>query len=114
MKKSTLEAIHNYLNGDNTVDLSIVRDEVNAEWERTTAKARANTELYDAAYEVVMATDDWDKPMTAKELWEIVKDKMPKDFTLSKMQYAFRVKWCADIQRHDPESMRDAYKYSRI
>lgn len=54
MKKSTLEMMKNYLNGDDTVDLSALRDEVNAEWERTTAKSRANTELYNAAHDALM------------------------------------------------------------
>ena len=112
MKKSTLEALYNVVNGKANIT-DTLRDEINAEWERTTAKSRANTELYDAAREVVMTTDGWDKPMTVKELWEIVKDNMPEGFTQSKMQYAFREKWAADIQRHDPENARDAYKYSR-
>ena len=41
MKKSTLEAIRNYLNGDETIDLTVVRDEVNSEWERLNARPSA-------------------------------------------------------------------------
>ena len=111
MKKSTLEAMRNYLNGDETVDLATLRDEVNEEYERVTAKSRANAKLYDAAHDVVMASAAWDKPMTVKELWEAVKDEMPEGFTASKMQYAFLNYWTTEVQRHD--NGKDAYKYSR-
>lgn len=113
MKKSTLEMMKNYLNGDDTVDLSTLRNEVNTEWERITEKSRANAALYDSARDVVMAANGWDEPMYAKDIWEIVKDAMPTGFSLSKMQYAFREKWADLIQRHNPENIRDPYKYSR-
>jgi len=112
MKKSTLEALRNYLNGDDTVDLSTLRDEVNAEYERLTAKSRANAELYDTAHDVVMASTTWNTPMTVKELWEVVAADMPDGFTASKMQYAFLHYWTNEVQRH--ENGKDAYKYSRV
>ena len=101
MKKSTLEMMKNYLNGDDTVDLSILRDEVNAEWERTTAKSRANKELYDTAHEVLMACEAWDKPMTSKELWEVVREDMPENFTESKMRYGCLNYWTDEVKKND-------------
>lgn len=111
MKKSTLESIRNYLNGDDTVDLAILREEVNAEYDRLTAKSRENTALYNTAHDVVMACAEWDKPMMVKELWPLVEADMPDGFTPSKLQYAFREKWPNEVERHD--NGKDAYKYSR-
>lgn len=111
MKKSTLENLCNYLNGDNTVDVATLREEVTAEYDRVTAKSRANTALYNAAHDVVMACEAWAEPMTVKELWPLVETNMPEDFTPSKLQYAFREKWPQEVERHD--NGKDAYKYSR-
>ena len=111
MKKSTLENLCNYLNGDNTVDVATLRAEVTAEYDRVTAKSRANTALYNAAHDVVMECAEWDTPMTVKDLWPLVEAAMPADFTPSKLQYAFREKWADEVQRHD--NGKDAYKYSR-
>jgi len=101
MKKNTLEMMKNYLNGDDTVDLSVLREEVNAEWERTTAKSRANADLYDAAHDALMGADEWNKPMTAAELAETFKDILPEGFTKSKIQYALRAKWADEIIKHE-------------
>ena len=111
MKKSTLEMMKNYLNGDNTVDLSALRDEVNAEWERTTAKSRANTDLYNAAHDALMACTEWDKPMTATELAETFADILPDGFTKSKVQYALLHYWTDEVEKH--ENGKNAYTYSR-
>jgi hypothetical protein len=104
MKKSTLEMMKNYLNGDNTVDLSVLRDEVNAEWERTTAKSRANTEMYNAAHDALMACAEWDKPMTVKDLWDVVKANMPNTFTPSKMRYGMLNLWQDEVEVHRPDN----------
>lgn len=112
MKKSTLESIRNYLNGDDTIDLTILREEINAEWERTTAKSRANTKLYNTAHDIVMACTVWTEPMMVKELWPIIEADMPEGFTPSKLQYAFREKWADEVQKHD--NGKDPYKYSKI
>ena len=110
MKKSTLEALYNLVNGNGTVTDEL-REDVTAEYERTTAKSRANTALYDAAHDVAMACAAWDRPMTVKELWPLVEADMPDGFTPSKLQYAFREKWPDEVERHD--NGKDAYMYSR-
>jgi len=111
MKKSILENLCNYLNGDNTIDVTTLRAEVTAEYDRVTAKSRENTALYNTAHDVVMDCAEWDKPMMVKELWPLVEANMPDGFTPSKLQYAFREKWADEVQRHD--NGKDAYKYSR-
>ena len=110
MKKSTLEAICNYLNGDNSVDLSVLREEINAEYDRLTAKARANASAYEVAHDVVFACTAWDKPMTVKEIFALVENDVPDGFTASKMQYAFLHYWADEIVKHD--NGKNAFTYS--
>jgi len=111
MKKSTLESMRNYLNGDTTVNVETLREEVNAEYDRVTAKSRANSEMYAEAWDALDATEEWNRPMMAKELWPLVENAVPEGFTLSKMQYGLREKWQDKVQRHD--NGKDAYMYSR-
>ena len=84
MKKSTLEAIRNYLNGDDTVD-PILKKEVNEEYDRLTAKARANANLYSEAEPIVLAAMSA-TPMTAQEIFDAC-EGLPSDFTRNKVQY---------------------------
>lgn len=109
MKKSTLEAMRNYLNGDETVDLSVLREEVNAEWERTTAKARANADVYATAHDILMDILP-ETPMTVKEIFALSED-WPEGFTTSKLQYAMTRMWQDEINR--VENAKSANQYSR-
>ena len=84
MKKSTLESIRNYLNGD-TVDLDTLREEVNEEYNRLTAKARANAGLYSKAEPIVLAAMSA-TPMTVQEIFDAC-EGLPADFTRNKVQY---------------------------
>ena len=108
MKKNTLEAIRNYLNGDNTVDLSVVRDEVNAEWERLNAKAVANRDAYDAAKEVAFGILS-DTPMTVKEIFA-ASDEWPQGFTAAKIQYALLHYWNNEVEKIENAKSANQYK----
>ena len=89
MKKSTLESIRNYLNGDTTVDVDAMKQEVEAEYSRLTEKAQQNAVLYATALDVVLThlTDD---EVTANELFALCADELPDDFTQGKMNYLLR------------------------
>lgn len=89
MKKSTLEALRNYFNGDNTVDLSVVKQEIDAEYDRLTEKARQNSTLYDTALEVVLAHLS-ETAVTASELFALCASELPEEFTQGKMNYLLR------------------------
>ena len=108
MKKSTLNAIYNFLNGDETVDLSVVRDEVNAEWERLNAKAQANRDAYDVAKDVAFSVLS-DKPMTVKEIFA-ASDAWPQGFTHNKVQYALLHYWNDEVVKHD--NGKNAFTYT--
>lgn len=110
MKKSTLEAIRNYLNGDDTVDLTIVREEVNNEWERLNAKRVANATMYDEAHEVFCSIMSGKRPMTVKDIFTLGADEWPSDFTSSKLGYAIRNYWKDEIVAVD--NGRSANEYS--
>ena len=108
MKKSTLESIRNYLNGDETVDLSVLREEVNAEWTRLNAKAEANRSAYDAAREVAFRVRD-NTPMTVREIFA-ASDEWPQSFTAAKVQYALLHYWNDEVVKHD--NGKSAFTYT--
>lgn len=99
MKKSVFESIHAYLNGDETVDLSVIRDEVNAEWDKMVAKKQTNIEMYATAKEIAFGILS-STPKTVKEIYA-ASTEWPQDFTVSKLQYAFRAMWNDKIVKHD-------------
>lgn len=108
MKKSTLESIRNYLNGDDTVDLSVLRDEVNAEWARLHSKADANRAVYDEAHEIMVSILS-DTPMTVKEIFA-ASDEWPQGFTERKVQYALLHYWNDETVKHD--NGKNPYTYT--
>lgn len=110
MKKSTLEAIRNYLNGDETIDLSILRQEINDEWERTTAKSRANASLYAAALPVVEKVLDT-TPRTSKEIFALCEDVLPDGFTANKVSYLMRNQLADKVEKH--ENGKNPLTYTR-
>lgn len=111
MKKSTLTTIREYLNGVPMTEqqLADLRDEVNKEYDELVAKAATNAELYAAAHELVMETLS-DTPMTAQELFDACLASLP-DFTVSKLRYALREMWTAEVEKHD--NGKNPLTYSR-
>lgn len=110
MKKSTMEALYAVLNTGAAVTDEL-RNEFNAEYERTAAKSRANAAMYDEAHDALMNAAEWDKPMTAAELAETFADVLPDGFTKSKVQYALLHYWTDEVEKH--ENGKNAYTYSR-
>lgn len=110
MKKSTLESIRNYLNGDDSVDLTILKKEINDEWERTTAKSRANADLYATAMPVVERVLDA-TPRTSKEIFALCANDLPDGFTANKVQYLILHQLAAKIEKH--ENGKNANTYTK-
>ena len=111
MKKSVLESIRNYLNGDDTIDLSVLRDEVNAEWARMNAKRKANQDIYSMAKEVVFEVlASTDHPLTVKEIFILCEDRLPEGFSAAKIQYAMLHYWNGEVVKHD--NGKSAFTYS--
>ena len=94
MKKNSLSAIAAYIK--NVPELAAEYAELQAELDKNAEKAKANRDMYAAAHEVVIGALT-DKPVTLAELWETVKDTVPEGMTKSKVQYALRELWAAEV-----------------
>lgn len=94
MKKNTMTTIANYIK--NVPELAAEYAELKAELDKNAEKAKANRDMYAAAHGVVIGALT-DKPVTLAELWETVKDTVPEGMTKSKVQYALRELWAAEV-----------------
>ena len=94
MKKNVMAAIANYIK--NVPELAAEYAELQAELDKNAEKAQANRNLYAAAHDVVIGAMT-DKPVTLAELWETVKDTVPEGMSKSKVQYALRELWAAEV-----------------
>lgn len=109
MKKSTLTALYNYLNGKaSLVDVETLREEVNAEYDRLTAKAQANADLYATAKAAVMDVLS-STPQTVAEIYAAAQADLPEDFTAAKVQYALLHYWEPDVVKHDNGKAPNTY-----
>jgi len=94
MKKNTLRTVADYIR--NIPELAAESAELDAELAKGEDKARANRELYATAHDVVMSVLT-EKPMTIAEWFAACADNLPDGFTKSKMQYAVREYWAAEV-----------------
>lgn len=98
MKKSTMQSILSYLNGETITNLDELRTEIEAELNRSAEKAQANRELYEAAHDIVMGELGMtDKAVTIGELYEAVEEQLPEGFSKGKLQYAVTRLWNTEI-----------------
>lgn len=98
MKKTTMTAIANYIK--NVPELATEYAELAAELAKGEAKAQANRELYATAREIVLDKLT-DEPKTVAELYAECEGELPEGFSKSKVQYALRELWSADVVKHD-------------
>lgn len=96
MTKNMKKALLAYLNGETVTNIDEIKISLEAELRKDEEKAQANRELYATTHDVVIGALT-DKPVTLAELWETVKDKVPKDMSKSKVQYALRELWFAEV-----------------
>ena len=96
MTKNMMKSLVAYLNGETVTNIAEIKASLEAELAKGEAKAQANRELYATAHDVVIGALT-DKPVTLAELWETVKDKVPKDMSKSKVQYGLRELWAAEV-----------------
>lgn len=98
MKKSTMIALVNYLNGATIDNLAEIKSELEAELNRNAEKAAANRELYESAKSVIFeGFRVAGTPVTIAELYEEIKDELPQGFSKSKVQYAVTRLWSDEI-----------------
>lgn len=100
MKKSTMIALVNYLNGATIDNLAEIKSELEAELNRNAEKAAANRELYESAKSVIFeGFRVAGTPITIAELYEEIKDNLPQGFSKSKVQYAVTRLWSDEIAK---------------
>ena len=96
MTKNMMKSLVAYLNGETVTNIAEIKASLEAELAKGEAKAQANRELYATAHDVVIGALT-DKPVTLAELWETVKDAVPEGMSKSKVQYALRELWAAEV-----------------
>lgn len=96
MKKSTLQSLVSYLNGETITNLDEIRDELVAELNKGEAKAQANRDLYAQAKDIVLNALS-DTPVTIGELYDEVKGDLPEGFSKGKVQYAITRLWADEV-----------------
>jgi len=112
MKKSTLANMIAYLNGDDSVDLTILKEELTEEWNRTAAKAEEKKAARDKVAAEVMRVLTNSDPLTVKELYArlVTDDVLPDDYSERSLMWLVSHDLAAKLTRH--EDGRNPYKYS--
>ena len=105
MKKTTIVAIRNYLNGEN-VDLETLRNEVEEEYQRVVAPSVEKANARDALKPQILAAMS-EEPMTAKEIYE--KAGLPEDVALGTVVYILTRDLAGEVKKH---SGKGSNKYS--
>lgn len=106
MKKNVFEMVVAMVNGREVADMDTLRNEINAEYERMTAKRQANQDVYAAAHDVLMGALT-DKEQTSKELFE--HNEWPDGFTQGKLNYALRAMWADEVRKVDNGKSANTY-----
>ena len=106
MKKNVFEMVVAMVNGREVADMDTLRNEINAEYERMTAKRQANQDVYAAAHDVLMGALT-DKEQTSKELFE--SNEWPDGFTQGKLNYALRAMWADEVRKVDNGKSANTY-----
>lgn len=96
MKKATMNTILSLIATIDTPEAEAVRAELNAELGKDKARKDANQAVYDAVKPIVM-DELGETPVTISELYDAIAEKLPADFTKSKLQYAMTRLWTAEI-----------------
>ena len=98
MKKSSLQSLVNYLDGQTVANIAEIRDEIVAELAKGEAKARANRDLYASAKTVILGALT-DTPVTISELYDEIASELPDGFSKSKVQYAVTRLWADEVTK---------------
>ena len=98
MKRNSMETLVAYFRAQNGLPSDVVDavDEMKAELAKNAEKAQANRELYDATHDIFVNALT-DTPQTIAEIWEHIKGEAPDKMSKSKIQYAVREYWSADV-----------------
>ena len=110
MKKNTMKSLVAYLNGETVTNIAEIKAELEAELAKGEEKAQANRELYATAHDVVLAHIG-SEPLTVADIYDACADELPEGFSKSKIQYAVRELWGAELVKH--ENGKNPFTYTR-
>lgn len=95
MKKASMEILVHYLNGEN-VDVTGIKEEIEAELSKGKAKADANRALYDEYHDkVIEVLSNALAPVTAQEIADATK------IARGKIVYGLNNYWKSEVIRND-------------
>ena len=98
MKKATMKSLVALLNGETVENIAEIKDELIAELTKGEAKAQANRDTYTEAKDIVLGALS-ETPVTVAELYEEVKDRLPANFSKSKVQYGLNHMWVTEVTK---------------
>ena len=94
MKKTTIETLVAYLNGETVTNLDEIKAELEAELTKGKAKADANRAIYEEIHEAVMkALTSTSNPVTAQELAD------ETGYAKGKIVYGLRNYWANEREK---------------
>lgn len=94
MRKTTIETLVAYLNGETVTNLDEIRDELEAELNRGKAKADANRAIYAEIHDAVMqALASATAPVSAQELADAT------GYAKGKIVYGLRNYWADEVEK---------------
>ena len=96
MKKSTLQSLVNFLNGESVTNLDEIKAELETELGKGDARKAATAQGYEDAHDVIVGALG-NVPATCGEIYESIKDELPDGFGKGKVQYALTHLWQDEI-----------------
>lgn len=94
MKKSTIETLVAYLNGETVTNLDEIKAELEAELAKGKAKADANRAIYEEIHDaVIQALSSATAPVTAQEL------ETETGYAKGKIVYGLRNYWADEVDK---------------
>ena len=96
MKKSTMQSLVSYLNGETVDNIAEIKAEIEAALAKGAEKAQANRDLYAQAKSVVLGALS-ETPVTIGELYDEIANDLPEGFSKGKVQYAITRLWADEV-----------------
>lgn len=98
MKKTSLSAILDILNGVTYSDETVaeLKTELETELNKDKARKEANAKEYEEVKDIILGALS-DSPATCGEIYEAIEEELPKSFTRGKVQYALTHLWQDEI-----------------
>ena len=98
MKKSTMQSLVSYLNGETVDNIAEIKAEIEAELAKGAEKAQANRDLYAQAKGIVLGALS-ETPVTIGELYDEIANDLPEGFSKGKVQYAITRLWADEVTK---------------